>query len=173
MREEKEVATLKSDEQKLLFVIQQHAGRSMHYDFRLEYGGKLISWAIPKGPSTNPSKKQLAIKVNDHPLPYASFEGIIPEGHYGAGPVIVWDRGTYTNLKKSSISSCEKKGIIEVWLDGEKLKGGYALIHAALKDKDSWLFVKMKDEYADPSRTITQELQASVVSGKTIEDMRS
>ena len=167
--------SIKKDSKKknMIFVVQQHAATSMHYDFRIEYRGKLMSWAVPKGPSTDPSKKQLAMKVGDHPLSYASFEGVIPQGHYGAGPVIVWDTGTFENQKKNAISTCEKQGEIIIWLEGEKLKGGYALVKAPLNAKNSWLLIKMKDEYANPALIITEQFPKSVISGKTIDELKS
>lgn len=117
------------------FVIQKHDASSLHYDFRLEAGGVLKSWVVPKGPSTNPDDKQLAIRTEDHPIDYASFEGVIPEGEYGAGTVMVWDSGTYENCdqpdsEKDRTAAVEQQvedGHVTVWLRGEKLRGGYAL----------------------------------------------
>ncbi len=112
-----------------IFVVQQHDARSMHYDFRLEINGVLVSWAVPKGPSMDPKIKRLAIRTEDHPLDYAGFEGFIPEGNYGAGTVIVWDTGTYTNLKTDvTMQESLNRGEITIQLHGKKLKGGFALI---------------------------------------------
>src|SRR6056297_749894 len=131
-----------------IFLIQKHSASSLHYDFRLEIGGVLKSWAIPKGPSVDPSQKRLAIETEDHPLGYANFEGIIPEEEYGGGIVIVWDKGIFKNLKeKMSLEESYNNGQIEVWLEGEKLKGGYVLVKT--KREEHWLLIKMKDEKAD------------------------
>ena len=153
------------------FVIQKHASRALHYDLRLEDEGVLKSWALPKGPSTDSAKKQLAIETEDHPLEYADFEGIIPPGNYGAGKVIIWDTGTFRNLKDIPLSEALKNGEATVWLDGKKLQGGYALIRTNYRGKKSWLFIKMKDEMAQPGRIITDELPSSVVSDRTIEEL--
>lgn len=153
-----------------IFVIQKHDARSLHYDLRLEDEGVLKSWAIPKGPSMDPSVKHLAVQTEDHPYDYKDFEGVIPEGNYGAGGVIIWDKGTYRNLEPLSLSECIKKGNVAVWLDGEKLHGGFALIHTHLPGKDNWLFFKMKDEEAQPDskENITEKKPNSVVSGKSV-----
>ncbi|MDP3111040.1 MAG: DNA polymerase ligase N-terminal domain-containing protein [Thermodesulfovibrionales bacterium] len=128
-----------------VFVVHEHHARHLHFDFRLEMEGALKSWAVPKGPSMNPSDKRLAIMVEDHPLDYGSFEGTIPEGNYGAGTVVIWDKGTY-NLLSGSIGS----GRIEILLEGEKLKGFFVLLRMKGKDKE-WLLIKKKDEHADTS----------------------
>lgn len=135
------------------FVIQLHHASHKHYDFRLQVGRVLKSWAIPKGISTNPAIKRLAVQTKDHPLSYASFEGVIPEGNYGAGTVMIWDYGTYRNIKEKngkiiSMNQCLKNGHIEVCLHGKKLKGNYALIKTKLPAKNSWLLIKIKDKYA-------------------------
>ena len=125
------------------FVVQYHEARSKHYDFRLEYDGVLISWAIPKGLSTNPKDKRLAVHVEDHPIDYINFEGIIPKGNYGAGTVEIFDKGTYTPLK--DFEKGLKKGHIKIFLNGNKLKGEYSLI----KFKDNnWFIIKIKDKFA-------------------------
>ncbi len=119
---------------KAIFVIQKHAARALHYDVRLEIDGVLVSWAVPKGPSMNPRVKHLAVRTDDHPMEYAKFEGVIPEGSYGAGTVMVWDIGTYKNIKTTDdgelvpMKECLKQGRVEVFLKGKKLEGGYALI---------------------------------------------
>src|SRR5205085_9732478 len=110
------------------FVIQKHAASSLHYDFRLEVDGTLRSWAVPKGPSTDPREKRLAVEVEDHPLEYADFEGTIGEGNYGAGAVIVWDAGTYRNLDEDrSMAEAIAVGHVKIWLEGRKLAGGFTL----------------------------------------------
>jgi bifunctional non-homologous end joining protein LigD len=124
------------------FVIQKHHARNLHYDFRLEVDGVLKSWAIPKGLPKRAKDKRLAVQTEDHPLEYLHFEGEIPEGHYGAGTVEIWDEGKFLNLKKElSLKSALKRGQVEIYLEGKKYKGGYALIH--FKEKN-WLIIKMK-----------------------------
>lgn len=167
--------------EKPVFVIQKHDASNLHYDFRIEIDGVLKSWAVPKGPSTDPSVKRLAIPTEDHPIKYADFEGIIPEGEYGAGPVIVWDKGTYRNLKLEDLKEGEEKktmeealedGYITIWLEGEKLQGGYALIKTG-KGKDArWLLIKMQDEKADARRNPTSTEPKSVLSDKTLEEIK-
>lgn len=125
-----------------IFVVHEHHARHLHFDFRLEMDSVLKSWAVPKGPSMNPADKRLALMVEDHALDYGSFEGIIPEGYYGAGEVIIWDKGTY-KLLDGSIDS----GRIEFKLNGKKLKGAFVLVKMKSKDKE-WLLIKRKDEYA-------------------------
>lgn len=160
---------------KSIFVIQKHAAHSLHYDFRIEIDGVLKSWAVPKGPSTDPKQKRLAIPTDDHPLEYAKFEGTIPEGEYGAGEVIIWDTGTFENIKKENgkivpLMQCYKRGTIEIFLKGKKLQGGYALIRTDIEheNKPKWLLVKMSDDYADARRNPISTQPESVLSGKTI-----
>lgn len=153
-----------------LFVIQKHDATSLHYDFRLEEAGVLKSWAIPKGPSTDPHDKRLALMTEDHPLDYAYFEGVIPEGNYGAGQVLVWDLGIFRNLREPlSLTDSIDEGKVEVWLEGKKLHGSYALIKTHFQP-NGWLFFKMKDEEAHPGN-ITKEQPESVLSNKTIEEI--
>jgi DNA ligase D-like protein (predicted 3'-phosphoesterase) len=138
----------------------------------------LKSWAIPKGPSTNPHDKRLAIATEDHPMSYADFEGIIPEGQYGAGSVIVWDTGTFENIKQKNekiipLIQCYKNGQIEVNLHGKKLQGGYALIRTTGDDMKKWLCIKMRDDYADARRNVVSSQPESVISGETIEEIES
>jgi DNA ligase D-like protein (predicted 3'-phosphoesterase) len=153
------------------FVIQQHQARSLHYDFRLEAGGVLKSWAVPKGPSTNPKDKRLAMPTEDHPLEYADFEGVIPEGEYGAGTVIVWDRGTYRNLEDEPVEQQVEKGHVAVWLEGKKLRGGYALTRIGRGKRERWLLVKMDDEGADRRRKPVRSSPESVKSGRTLDEV--
>ncbi len=157
------------------WVIQKHSARRMHYDFRLEAEGVLISWAVPKGPSYDPGVKRLAVKVEDHPLDYREFEGIIPRDNYGAGSVIVWDEGTYRNLtekgtKPIPMTEAVAHGHVSVWLEGHKLKGGWALTRFGA-ESTSWALVKRKDEYADPTKDITSDEPCSVKSGRTVEEV--
>ncbi len=138
-----------------IFVIQKHDASHLHYDFRLEIDGVLVSWAVPKGPSTNPNEKHLAVMTEDHPMDYATFEGVIPEGNYGAGTVMVWDIGTFENAKEPYGISMEKAlldGKIEVNLEGKKLHGLYALVRTKLHDdKKNWLIFKMKEDKKIPA----------------------
>jgi len=158
----------------LIYVIQKHKATNLHYDLRLELNGVLKSWAVPKGPSTDPSQKKLAVQTEDHPIDYADFEGVIPEGEYGAGAVIVWDKGTYRNLKHDiSLEEAYGKGKLEIFIEGVKLKGGYVLLRTGKKgDSDRrWLFIKIKDRYADARRNPVETEPNSVISNKKIEDL--
>lgn len=162
-----------------IFVIQKHDASNLHYDFRIEVDGVLKSWAVPKGPSTDPSVKRLALPTEDHPLGYADFEGIIPEDEYGGGTVMVWDRGTYRNLKDEkedeSIKSIEQQindGHVTIWLEGEKLTGGYALIRTGKGEKAHWLLIKMDDDQADARRNPISTEPKSVITGRTLDEIR-
>ncbi len=165
--------------EKPIFVIQKHDASNLHYDFRLEIEGVLKSWAVPKGPSTDPSTKRLAVPTEDHALEYRDFEGVIPEGEYGAGTVMVWDYGTYRNLRAEKRDSEARKdmteslndGKVEVWLEGNKLEGGYVLIRTGSGENARWLLIKMKDEKAEPERDILEEEPASVMTGKSLEEI--
>jgi bifunctional non-homologous end joining protein LigD len=159
----------------LIFVVQKHASRRLHYDLRLELDGVLKSWAVPKGPSLNPSAKRLAVRVEDHPLDYKDFEGVISEGNYGAGPVIIWDRGFYQCPGAGDRMESEKllrdglkKGDLKFVMAGEKLKGEFALVKTR-KDEKSWLLLKKKDSYATKEDVLKDN--RSVLSGKTLEEM--
>jgi DNA ligase D-like protein (predicted 3'-phosphoesterase) len=159
------------------FVIQKHAASSLHYDLRLEAGDVLKSWAVPKGPSTDPREKRLAVEVEDHPLDYADFEGAIGEG-YGEGQVIVWDRGTYRNLTERDGDAVDVEraiadGHLSFWLEGEKLRGGYTLQRTRGGAKPQWLLIKRRDEGADARRNPVSSEPASVLSGRTVEDIAS
>lgn len=161
------------------FVIQKHDASRLHYDFRLECGGVLMSWAVPKGLSTDPRDKRLAIQTEDHPLGYIDFEGVIPAGEYGAGTVLVWDTGSYRNLRarkgpnSRSMEHSVEDGLIEVWLEGEKLRGGYALKRIEQGDKPRWLIIKMDDEQADARRKPTSTEPDSVLSGRDLDQISS
>jgi DNA ligase D-like protein (predicted 3'-phosphoesterase) len=157
-----------------IFVIQKHRASTLHYDFRLETDGVLKSWAVPKGPSTNPEDKRLALPTEDHPLAYADFEGTIPEGEYGAGTVMIWDRGTYRNLTEKdgrpvSVTDAIAAGHLTVLLNGVRLVGGFSLTRFRTGKGESWLLIKKQDEAAnmepgeDPDR--------SVVSGRSFEEI--
>jgi len=152
------------------FVIQEHAARSLHYDFRLEVGGTLKSWAVPKGLSTDPREKRLAVQVADHALDYADFEGPIGSG-YGAGRVIVWDRGTWRSLTEGPVEEALERGHLSVWLEGEKLRGGWTLQRTRGGAKPQWLLIKRRDEGADARRNPVSTQRASVVSGRTLDEV--
>ena len=157
-----------------IFVIQQHDASTLHFDFRIQDQGVLKSWAVPKGPSTDPKQKRLAIPTEDHPLAYADFEGVIPEGEYGAGTVLVWDRGEYENLKKDkgeekSVSEQIRDGQVTIRIKGKKISGGYSLIRTGDK---RWLLIKMDDEQADARRNPVSTEPESVKSGLTLGEIR-
>ncbi|MCA4726596.1 DNA polymerase ligase N-terminal domain-containing protein [Mycolicibacterium fortuitum] len=154
------------------FVVQHHTATSDHYDFRLEVDGVLVSWAVPKGPSTNPQDKRLAVRVDDHPLEYQRFEGVIGEGEYGAGRVIIWDRGTYVNDSAYVMSEGLERGHLSFSLSGQKLRGGFALTR--IRDgggRDNWLLVKRSDEFADARANLLDSEPESVVSGRTLDEL--
>jgi bifunctional non-homologous end joining protein LigD len=156
-----------------LYVIQKHHAGHLHYDLRLESGGALKSWAVPKGPSLDPAEKRLAVEVEDHPLDYASFEGVIPEGEYGAGKVIVWDRGTFRPQGDASLEAMLEKGAVKVQIAGEKLRGGFALVRTRFGGKKTnWLLIKEKDAMARPGSDITAEAPRSVLSGREVDEVR-
>ena len=137
------------------FVVQKHQARRLHYDLRLECDGVLKSWALPKGPSLDPKQKRLAVEVEDHPLEYGAFEGVIPDGEYGAGTVIVWDRGTWSPEEQPQ--EALEQGLVKFQLLGQKLRGRWMLLRLPLKEgeaKPNWLLVKERDEYARPSHEI-------------------
>jgi bifunctional non-homologous end joining protein LigD len=153
------------------FVVQMHRASRLHYDFRLEDEGVLKSWAIPKGPSFDTREKRLAMMVEDHPLDYRDFEGIIPKGNYGAGEVVVWDRGTYRLVEGTSTTGQIKKGALKFELFGKKLHGTFALVHIKGRggEENAWLLIKERDDAVDPSWRI-EDHPESVKSGKTLAD---
>ena len=157
------------------FVVQQHDASSMHWDLRLEADGVLRSWAVPKGPSTDPRDKRLAHQVEDHPVDYLTFEGVIPAGQYGGGSVIVWDLGTYRNRttgddgQEVPVADAVEAGHLSVDLDGRKLRGGYALTR--FRGEDDWLLVKERDDHADARRRPTSTEPRSVLSGRTNDEV--
>ena len=153
-----------------VFVIQKHDATSLHYDFRLEVDGVMRSWAVPKGPSTDPRDKRLAMEVGDHPMSWNDFEGVISSG-YGAGKVIVWDRGSYRPLTEGDFGTALDAGHASFWLEGEKLRGGWSLRRIRAGKKPQWLLVKRRDEEADARRRPTSTQPESVVSGRRIEDL--
>ncbi len=160
------------------FSIQKHSATSLHYDLRLEVDGVLASWAVPKGPSLNPADKRLAMRTEDHPLEYLEWEGVIPKGSYGAGPMIVWDRGVFQNISETrggrpmELSEAIEKGDVKVLMLGEKIKGAYALVRTGpAGDREKWLLIKKRDEGADARRKPTSSQPESVLSGRTIEQL--
>jgi bifunctional non-homologous end joining protein LigD len=158
----------------LRFVVQKHRASHLHYDFRLEADGVLKSWAVPKGPSLNPADRRLAMQVEDHPLDYRDFEGVIPAGNYGAGQVIVWDRGTYRLAEGSDAAAEIRRGKIKFILRGHKLHGMFTLVRMRPRDgsANAWLLIKDKDAGADP-RWNAERHAESVKSGRTLDDIAS
>ena len=162
----------KTAERRLLYVIQKHRATQLHYDFRLEFGGVLLSWAVPKGPSLDPSVKRLAMQVEDHPREYGAFEGVIPEGEYGGGTVMVWDNGEWSP-ESDDIESALQKGDLKFTLYGKKLRGSWVLVRTrgfGSKADKSWLLIKHRDKYASP-RDITEEEPRSVLSRRLLADI--
>jgi DNA ligase D-like protein (predicted 3'-phosphoesterase) len=151
------------------FVVQQHRATTLHYDFRLEVDGVLRSWAVPKGPSMNPADKRLAVEVEDHSIAWGAFEGRIGPG-YGAGAVIVWDRGTYENLNDVPMADALEQGKASFRLDGEKLHGGFTLVRTSRGAKPQWLLIKKRDDEADGEGPVGSRPE-SVVSGRTLDDL--
>ena len=157
----------------LRFVVQKHRASRLHYDFRLEAAGVLKSWAVPKGPSLDPADKRLAVHVEDHPLAYGTFEGIIPKGNYGAGEVIVWDRGTYKPKADQRPEKLIDSGEIKFELRGKKLRGGFTLVKMRPRDgaDNAWLLIKERDEFVD-RRWRAEAHEESVKSGRTLADIK-
>jgi bifunctional non-homologous end joining protein LigD len=147
-----------------LFAVQKHRASQLHYDFRLEADGVLKSWSVPKGPCLDPAVKRFAIAVEDHPVDYADFEGVIPEGEYGAGTVMVWDRGTYRTEDGAAAPGALRKGQLKFVLNGQKLKGSWVLVR--LRGRN-WLLIKHRDRYAS-KQDITLSAPKSVLSGRTL-----
>src|SRR3954469_10399642 len=158
-------------------VIQKHAATRLHYDFRLEMEGVLRSWAVPKGPSLDPGEKRLAVHVEDHPIDYGDFEGIIPKGQYGGGTVLLWDRGTWTYAGEGDPVAAYKKGNLKFQLDGEKLHGRWALVRMGGRNQEdgheNWLLIKEKDDTAVPGSgdAVVQEYPNSVATGSSLEEI--
>jgi bifunctional non-homologous end joining protein LigD len=151
----------------LLYVVQKHRASQLHYDFRLEWGGVLLSWAVPKGPSLDPSVKRLATSVEDHPLEYGGFEGVIPEGEYGGGTVMLWDRGTW-EPEDPDVDAAMKKGELKFTLLGKKLRGSWVLVRTKLgyggSAKPQWLLIKHRDRYATTEDVLTEKPRSVLTS---------
>ena len=157
----------------LLYVIQKHQASQLHYDFRLEWRGVLLSWAVPKGPSLDPSVKRLATAVEDHPLEYGNFEGVIPEGEYGGGTVMLWDRGTWAS-EVPDVDAALEKGDLKFTLSGKKLRGSWVLVRTKLgyggSKKPQWLLIKHRDRYASTEDILIEEPR-SVLSKRTLAEI--
>ncbi len=155
----------------LLYVIQKHQASHLHYDFRLEWAGVLLSWAIPKGPSLDPSVKRLAAAVEDHPLEYGNFEGVIPEGEYGGGTVMLWDRGTWTP-DDPDVQAALGKGDLKFTLNGKKLKGSWVLVRTRLggSKKPQWLLIKHRDDFAS-KEDVLREQPRSILSKRSLAEI--
>jgi bifunctional non-homologous end joining protein LigD len=156
----------------LIYVVQKHRASRLHYDFRLEWKGTLLSWAVPKGPSQDPSVKRLAMQVEDHPVEYANFEGVIPAGEYGGGTVMVWDTGTWEPEQPDPAAALEK-GDFKFTLYGKKLKGSWVLVRTrgfGGSSKPTWLLIKHRDKYAS-SKDITVTEPKSVLSRRLLADI--
>src|SRR6476619_2519908 len=169
-------AAVKGKADGLAFVIQKHAASHLHYDFRLEWDVVLLSWAVPKGPSLDPADKRLAMHVEDHPIEYGDFEGVIPEKQYGGGTVMLWDRGTW-RPKEDPVAGYEK-GHLKFELDGENLKGGWTLLrtrgskYGGKSGDKAWLLIKENDKYARPGApAIVDAAPNSVTTGRSLEEI--
>ena len=165
----------------LRFVIQKHAASHLHFDLRLELDGVMKSWAVPKGPSLDPSVKRLAMQVEDHPIDYNTFEGTIPKGEYGGGTVMLWDKGTYSPDKAapgenyaSAVREGLRKGDLKISLHGERLHGSFALVRMKFGDrsagKPQWLLIKHRDEFASDSDVVADNM-TSVTTGRTMKEI--
>jgi bifunctional non-homologous end joining protein LigD len=156
---------------KLSFVIQKHRATALHYDFRLEWKGVLLSWAVPKGPSLDPSVKRMAMPTEDHPIEYAKFEGIIPEGEYGGGTVMIWDEGTWTP-EVPDVDAALKKGDLKFTLEGKKLLGSWVLVRIRAREggRPPWLLIKHRDEHASKEE-IAEKEPRSVVSKRILAEI--
>ena len=157
------------------FVIQKHAARRTHFDFRLEHDGVLKSWAVTRGPSLDPSEKRLAVRTEDHPLEYGGFEGVIPKGEYGGGPVMLWDRGSWEPIGDPDEGLA--KGDLKFRLHGDRLNGEWVLVRMKGRKEDrgreNWLLIKKRDDYAGDGNEPTQDFDTSVESGRTMEEIET
>jgi bifunctional non-homologous end joining protein LigD len=167
--------TVKKSHRALRFVVQKHAASHLHYDFRLELDGVMKSWAVPKGPSYDPAVKRLAMEVEDHPIEYNSFEGTIPKGEYGGGTVMLWDRGTYepeAGGGEDALRDGYERGDLKFILHGERLVGGWVLVRMKRPGgRAQWLLIKHRDETATSKLDVTEEVQTSVTTGRTMDEI--
>jgi bifunctional non-homologous end joining protein LigD len=163
--------TPRKAKKKLSYVIQKHRATALHYDFRLEWKGVLLSWAVPKGPSLDPSVKRMAMPTEDHPIEYAKFEGIIPEGEYGGGTVMIWDAGTWTP-ESPDVDAALKKGDLKFTLEGRKLHGSWVLVRIRAREggRPPWLLIKHRDEFASKA-DIAEEQPRSIVSKRILAEI--
>jgi bifunctional non-homologous end joining protein LigD len=163
--------TPRKPKKKLSYVIQKHRATALHYDFRLEWKGVLLSWAVPKGPSLDPSVKRMAMPTEDHPIEYAKFEGIIPEGEYGGGTVMIWDAGTWTP-ESPDVDAALKKGDLKFTLEGRKLHGSWVLVRIRAREggRPPWLLIKHRDEFASKA-DIAEEEPRSIVSKRILAEI--
>jgi bifunctional non-homologous end joining protein LigD len=168
------------DEKKLQFVIQKHAARNLHFDLRLELDDVMKSWAVPKGPSPDPTVKRLAMQVEDHPIEYNTFEGTIPEGEYGGGTVMLWDQGWYEPEKgggEDGVREGYKKGDLKIVFHGKRMKGAWVLVRTrgwgsgGSAGKTSWLLIKHRDKYVEPGDALVERHKTSVVTRRTMEQI--
>lgn len=163
----------------LRFVIQKHAASHLHFDFRLELDGVMKSWAVPKGPSYDPSVRRLAMEVEDHPIEYNTFEGTIPKGQYGGGTVMLWDRGTYEpegGGGEEALRDGYARGDLKIVLHGKRLEGGWVLVRMRRDEENGraqWLLIKHRDEHADADYDVVDDVQTSVTTGRTMEEIAS
>jgi bifunctional non-homologous end joining protein LigD len=171
-------ATRRRSTRALKFVIQEHAASHLHFDFRLELDGVMKSWAVPKGPSYDPAVRRLAMEVEDHPIEYNTFEGTIPEGEYGGGTVMLWDRGTYEPEGGGGADALRdgyERGDLKIVMHGKRMHGGWVLVRMRRDDggRAQWLLIKHRDEDADPDYDVVDEAKTSVASGRTMEEIAS
>jgi bifunctional non-homologous end joining protein LigD len=168
--------TVKRSRKRLRFVVQKHDATNLHFDLRLELDGVMKSWAVPKGPSYDPSQKRLAMEVEDHPIEYNAFEGTIPEGEYGAGTVMIWDRGTYEPVDGGGAESVREEyeeGNLKVVFHGKRLLGEWVLVRMrrSARGKPPWLLIKHRDEVATSDLDVVAKALTSVVSGRTMDEI--
>lgn len=164
----------KKNAKQLHFVIQKHSASQLHFDWRLELDGVMKSWAVPKGPSLDPSVKRLAMEVEDHPIEYNTFEGTIPQGEYGGGTVMLWDRGWYEAEDGGGLESLRSgyaKGDLKVTLHGSRLEGSWVLVRMKRPGRPQWLLIKHRDDYADEARDIVADETTSVASKRTMDEI--
>jgi bifunctional non-homologous end joining protein LigD len=169
-------ATGRQSKQRLRFVVQKHAASRLHFDLRLELDGVMKSWAVPKGPSYDPSVRRLAMEVEDHPIEYNAFEGTIPEGEYGAGTVMLWDRGTYEPEDGGGASAVREgyeRGDLKIVIHGKRLKGAWVLVRmrTGARGRAQWLLIKHRDELASADYDVVADVTTSVASGRTMDEI--